>query len=116
MQFLPCAMLCQNSSRFLACGNWPDIPITAMGCQEWATSGAGTLPNRAALRLRQDFSFSPVSFVAIVRAILGWDEGLFFDPTPTPEDPLSLYTMPFLSPSSCTLRPNCPIVASLYTF
>src|SRR5215475_15786648 len=64
MQFFPCAMFCQNSSRFLAWGNWPAMPITAMGCaaMRCAVIGcngrdAGALEPLDAIRPRQEASF-----------------------------------------------------------
>src|SRR5579859_1743249 len=80
MQSLPWAMFCQNSSRFLDCGNWPDIPITAMGSAEWMGWEAGAPLNRAALCLRQEVSFFAPRFAAIFGAggvaILGCDTEL----------------------------------------
>src|SRR6267142_4020405 len=97
MQFLPCTMFCQNSSRFLACGNWPDMPITAMGCLEGATSRSGTLWNRASLRRRHEVSFSPASLVAI----FGCDEGPFVD-ADCAEGVLGLGSVPCFSASCLT--------------
>src|SRR5579864_3366574 len=71
MQFLPCAMFCQNSSRFLACGNCPAKPITAMGCGELTICGACVLLNREVVRLRREVSFCPANFIAIP----GFDDG-----------------------------------------
>src|SRR5260370_13642102 len=70
MQFLPWAMFSQNSSRFLACGNCPAMPITAMGGDEGPA--AGTPVNRDAVGLRQEISSSAPSV-----AILSGDELLF---------------------------------------
>src|SRR5580765_3547248 len=78
MQFLPWAMFCQNSSRFLACGNWPAMPITAIGWAEWEACGtweAVVVQNRADLRLREEVSFSPANFIAVFDC----DEATFFD-------------------------------------
>src|SRR5215470_8988527 len=64
MQFFPCAMFCQNSSTFPACGNCPATPITAM-----AGGGAGagaSAMNLDAPRLRRDGfpagGLDPISF------------------------------------------------------
>src|SRR5262245_5009679 len=99
-------MFCQKASRFLAWGNWPDIPITAMGCQERAAAGAGALVNRAALPLRQDFNFSPDRFPAILggRAVC-CNAGPFLDVIAGPAGapyPLSRHSVPCLSASSFT--------------
>src|SRR5262245_14288895 len=62
MQFLPCSRLRQNSSRFLACGNWPAMPITAMGCD--AGDGGALEPNRDARLWRREESFAVAILIA----------------------------------------------------
>src|ERR1051326_5814385 len=60
MQFLPCARFCQNSSRFLALGNCPAMPITAMGWSDptgCPDDAAATLLDRNIPRFRNDVSF-----------------------------------------------------------
>src|ERR1041385_1992362 len=66
MQFLPCARFCQNSSRFLAFGNCPAMPITAIADEAGEGGIAAALEmNRDAVRLRQEESLSPARFVGL---------------------------------------------------
>src|SRR5947208_4989202 len=63
MQFRPSARFVQNSSRFLAWGNCPAMPITAIGS---ARRGDGALVNLDAVRPRQEVSFSAACLGAIL--------------------------------------------------
>src|SRR5438105_1519952 len=76
MQFLPSAILSQYSSKFLACGNWPAMPMTAIGSDGRAVRAPVDL---VAPRPRHDVSFSAACRIAVVcaaGALLRGDAGI----------------------------------------
>src|SRR5579864_3614688 len=108
-------MFCQNCSRFLACGNCPAMPITAMrsvagGADLAATTELGetdAMPaNRDPVRLRQDDSF----FVLLCcTAIFFCEERLFSAGTGMllAGDVTACERAPCFPASSLILRLNC---------
>src|SRR5215471_15807082 len=125
MQFLPCSRFCQYSSRFLACGNCPAMPITAIAAEkeeeeeeaaaeyedddddeaeEDETATPALDLNCHLDRLRLELSFFPPSSVVIFVATLLGDKARFAQPftlPPTAAVPC-LNCTPCLAASSCT--------------
>src|ERR1700739_142250 len=110
MQFLPCARFCQNSSRFLACGNCPAMPITAMGWSEDPTGSpddaGATLLRRDIRWVRHDFNFWFATFAILDFGPCGCGpcDNAFFSPGANLAASSCRDSVPCFSASSLTWR------------